>query len=258
MNAISKKELFYFIKTKRVLMVFILLTILFVIPLTDYKIYKESLIDITGADYIRLLNCGGGMFLGFSFNCIWILTICVGIMFHNEFKYKTFLYEKMSGVSMFESITQRFWIIFFVVLMELFLIGGAFVFFVKKNELGFETSIWDMILKFTSVFFSSLHVAFVTGIITIIFKSAYKAIMISFIRYIVLGFLWGTMGMNLDKNIYIQFVVLDPFNCLSIVFSEGLVMDNFIVIASVTILSFFVNVGLWLWIACILDQKKHY
>lgn len=97
---LAKKEQYRMLRTKTTIIVLGLLIVLVLIPLSDYSFYKQTPLELTGQDFLRLLNCGGGTFLGFSINYILFNVVCVGLIFHSEFVNKTFLYEKMHGISM--------------------------------------------------------------------------------------------------------------------------------------------------------------
>ena len=115
---LAKKEQYRMLRTKTTIIVLGLLIVLVLIPLSDYSFYKQTPLELTGQDFLRLLSCGGGTFLGFSINYILFNVVCVGLIFHSEFVNKTFLYEKMHGISMMQSLGQRFLIVTEIVLVE--------------------------------------------------------------------------------------------------------------------------------------------
>lgn len=258
MNRVGKKVLYRFVNLKILWIIIAFLILLVCIPLTDYSFYQAILLDTTAKDFLHLLNCGGGMFLGFAFNFVLIISICVGLVLHSELANKTFFYEKMNGISVIQSIVQRFWVAGIIVAMELVILVFVFTFCSLKNGFDVEFCVVDIILQFACVLLSGLHIAFVTCVAAVILQSGYKAILFSFVRYLVMGFLWGSMGTEIDKSIRIQFFVSDPFYCIQTVFTNDLVMDNYWVILSFVFMSFIINVGISLGVANLVDSRRDY
>ena len=134
---LAKKEQYRMLRTKTTIIVLGLLIVLVMIPLSDYSFYKQTPLELTGQDFLRLLSCGGGTFLGFSINYILFNVVCVGLIFHSEFVNKTFLYEKMHGISMMQSLGQRFLIVTEIVLVEnIFFVVLFMVFSIKNGQPG--------------------------------------------------------------------------------------------------------------------------
>lgn len=226
------------------------------IPLTDYSFYKEALFELTAGDHLKLLNCGGGMFIGFAFNFVLFTIVCVGLVFHREVKNKTILYEKMNGESVVSSVLQRFEVAGSIVAIAMIIIVFEFLFFAFKNGFDVEESMINIMIKYCCVLLSGLQVAFVTSTAVIVFRSGYTAMIFSFVRYLVFGFLWAGMGMGMNENIRIQMEVFDPFTCLLTIFSDHLIMNNYWIILSVVVMSFIINTGIMIGIAVILDHKR--
>lgn len=256
MNLIRKKERYYFFKTKRFFVVAGMMLLLSFIPLTDYSFYKESLFEITGADFLRLLNCGGGRFIGFAFNFVLFMIVCVALVFHSEVKNKTFFYEKTNGESVVSSILQRFEVAAGIVAIAIIIIVFEFLFFAIKNGFDMEDGIVNIIIKYCCVLLSGLRIAFVTSTAVIVFRSGYKALVFSFIRYVVFGFLWAGMGMGMNDNIRIQVEVFDPFTCILVIFTDHFIMNNYWIILSVVLMGFIINTGIMMGIAVISEHKR--
>lgn len=143
MNLIRKKERYYFFGTKKFWVVAAMMLLLSFIPLTDYSFYKEALVDLTAADYFRLLNCGGGMFFGFAFNFVLFMIVCAGMAFHSEVKNKTILYEKMNGESIVNSVLQRFEAAGSIAVMAVVIIVLEFLFLLLKTDTMLRRA-WSM------------------------------------------------------------------------------------------------------------------
>lgn len=256
MTLIRKKERYYFFKTKKFGIVAAMMLLLSFIPLTDYSFHKETLFEITAADYLQLLNCGGGMFIGFAFNFVLFIIVCAGLVFHSEVKNKTILYEKMNGESIVSSVLQRFEAAGSIAATALIIIVLEFLFFSFKNGYDVEESMVNIVIKYCCMLLSGLQIAFVTSTAAIIFRSGYKAVIFSFVRYLVFGFLWASAITGVNQNIYIQMSVFDPFDCMWTIFESDLIMNNYWIILCVVVMSFLINTGIMIGAAVIVDGKR--
>lgn len=242
---LAKKEQYRMLRTKTTIIVLGLLIVLVMIPLSDYSFYKQTPLELTAQDFLRLLSCGGGTFLGFSINYILFNIVCVGLIFHSEFVNKTFLYEKMHGISMMQSLGQRFLIVTEIVLVEnIFFVVLFMVFSIKNGQPGL--AIITITLKFIGLFIIGLQIAFVMIIATYLIQNAWKAFGLLFVRYLVGGFLWGSVADGVSENLRIQYLAVDPFNCVQAMFETELIMNNDVILLGIIILSFVINVGIWL------------
>lgn len=253
-----KREFYRFINLKLLWLIIFLSALLACIPLTDYSFYKSTVWDITFIDFIRLLDCGGGLFLGFSFNFILITSICIALSIYSEFRYRTFCYEKMSGISFLHSVVSRFTVASLIVIVEIIILVLAIAFFSIKNSFDAELGGVQIVLQFACTFVSGLHVAFATIIFAFIFQSGFKAVLASFVRYLILGFLWAIIAGQMDMNLRIQYLVLDPLNCVQTVFAGNLIMNNYWIMLSCALLSFIVDVLFLFVIAEMIDKKRDY
>lgn len=260
MNVIRKKERYYFFRTKRFWAVAAMMLVLSFIPLTDYSFYREAVIDLTAADHLRLLNCGGGRFFGFAFNFVLFMIVCTGLAFHSEVKNKTILYEKMNGASIVSSVLQRFEAAGSIAVAALIIIVLEFLFFSFKNGYDVEESIVDVVIKYCCILLSGLQVAFVTSTAAVIFRSGYTAVVFSFVRYVVFGFVWSGMMMGVSHSLLTQIEAMDPFTCVMTitgsVFNTDLRTDNYWIILGVVVMSFLINTGIMVGAAVVVDGKR--
>ena len=49
-----------------------------------------------------------------------------------------------------------------------------------------------------------------------------------------------------SENLRIQYLAVDPFNCVQAIFETELIMNNDVILLGIIILSFVINVGIWL------------
>lgn len=200
------------------------------------------------------------MFFGFAFNFVLFMIVCAGMAFHSEVKNKTILYEKMNGESIVNSVLQRFEAAGSIAVAALIIIVLEFLFFSFKNGYDVEESIVDVVIKYCCILLSGLQVAFVTSTAAVIFRSGYKAVVFSFVRYLVFGFLWSGVIMGVSRSMLTRMEAIDPFTCLMAitgsVFKTDLRMDNYWIILSVVVMSFLINTGIMIGAAVIVDRKR--
>ena len=76
--------------------------------------------------------------------------------------------------------------------------------------------------------------------------STFRGFGLLFVRYLVGGFLWGSVAGGVSENLRIQYLAVDPFNCVQAIFETELIMNNDVILLGIIILSFVINVGIWL------------
>lgn len=256
MRNIWKKELFRITNTKLKYVIIFLLLGVTLSPLTDYNLCKSSILHINGADYIHLLLCGASGF--FSTLFIMAIVLCIGFILHKEFKEQTIFYEKMNGFSVIQSVIARFSIANVVVILQIIFLIVLWMICSIKNGFYIEGSISDFCLKFMCLLMSGIHVSIVTVIASFVFQSGHKAIVISLLRYILGGLLWGVFCGGIDQKIIIQCRSIEPVMNMRLIFEEHLIMDNYWIMLSTTILSLLINVIVWLLILVKLSKNKDY
>jgi len=146
---------------------------------------------------------------------------------------------------MMQSLGQRFLIVTEIVLVEnVFFVVLFMVFSIKNGQPGL--AIITITLKFIGLFIIGLQIAFVMIIATYLIQNAWKAFGLLFVRYLVGGFLWGSVAGGVSENLRIQYLAVDPFNCVQAIFETELIMNNDVILLGIIILSFVINVGIWL------------
>lgn len=256
MSTICKKELFRIITTKLKYIIILLPLGVALSPLSDYRLCKSSILHINGSDYIHLLLCGASGF--FSTLLITAIVLCIGFILHNEFRERTILYERMNGLNIIESVISRFSVASIVVLLQVILLIILWLICSIKNGFHIEGSIGDFCLKFVCLLVSGIHVSIVTVTTSFVFQSGHKAIIICFLRYILGGLLWGVFCGGMDEKIIIQCRCIEPVMNIRLIFEDYLIMDNYWIILSMTILSLLTNTMIWLLILVKSSEGKDY
>lgn len=254
MNTICKKEIYYITHTKLLYTIIFLIWVVALSPLTDYDLCKSSILYIDGSDYIHLLLCGASGFFPTLF--ITAMILCMGFMLHKQFKERTIFYEQMNGFSMIHSAIARFFIANIIVVLQILLIILIWMICSVKNGFHIDGSICDLCLKFVCLLVSGIHVATVTLIASFVFRNGNKAIIVCLLRYILGGLLWGMSCGGINERIIIQCRSMEPIMNMRLIFENHLIMDNYWIILSVTILSLLLNVMLWIFILKVLTKKK--
>ncbi len=240
MKSTCRKEICRIIHMKAFWMIAFIMMLVALVPATDWFFLGQSMLGMSMNDYLILLNCGGGMLMGFGFCCLSAIIISVGLIFHSEFDNKTYFYEKMHGVTVIKSIMARFLVSILLVMFIVIGILGVFAFCFFTNGNNLDCGVVDFILYLLCFVFSVLQVSLVTTVAVMYFQSGYKAIMFSFVRYMVMGFVWSSIG---GEKYYIQIQALDPFNAVTMAFTgDELIMNNYWIILSVVVLSLLINV----------------
>lgn len=256
MGAIWKKELFRIVTTKLKYIIILLLLGVALSPLSDYRLRKSTILHINGSDYIHLLLCGASGF--FPTLLIMAIVLCIGFILHKEFKEETILYEPMNGLNIIQSVISRFFIASIVALLQIILLIILWMICSIKNGFHIEGNIYDFCLKFVCLLVSGIHVGIVTLITSFVFQNGHKAIVICFLRYILGGLLWGVFCGGMDQKIIIQCRCIEPVMNIRLIFEDYLIMDNYWIILSMTILSLLTNTMIWLLILVKASKNKDY
>lgn len=256
MKSTCRKEVYRVMHMKGFWIIALAMLLVALVPMTDWFFLGKSVLSMSMNDYLILLNCGGGMLMGFGFCCVLSIIVSVGLIFHSEFHYKTYFYEKMHGVSAIKSLMARFLIS--VILVSFIVVGilGAFLFCFFNNGGSLNCGVVDFVLYLLCFAFSAIQVSVVTAVAAMYFQSGYKAIMFSFVRYVVIGFVWSSIG---GEKYYIQFQALDPFNAIAMAFAgDELIMNNYWIILSVVVLSLLINVYVAVLVLEASDKRRDY